>query len=279
MNKLIRLIPEEYCSINTIPSLQEIKDYLKLSDDNWLLSRYPFCNSCHNLYKKNCQKIESYFKIKYSGSTNIKEIRKKVSILFSTGNPCDKKYIDKLEIVLQLFIDCISSRLFHHNICFVLNSSHLSSVNTDTIKTNINHTQFLRELCIILKQLYMNYKTALNNYNFDNDNKIIDNIYDKNKNILNICRNIIKNFGCEEDNKNVDDIFKTNTPVKLSCKLSPLKSRKIKQSRPTKDYRISKQVMERLISETHLSRHSPYKGPFVKPPKFPRYKNFKSYLF
>jgi len=75
MNHLIRDIPKEYCSFETIPSLQEIKDHLKLSDDDWLLSRHPFCDSCHNLYKKNCRKIEIYFKIKSSGSTDIKAIK------------------------------------------------------------------------------------------------------------------------------------------------------------------------------------------------------------
>jgi len=162
----------------------------------------------------------------------------------------------------------------------VLNDSNVSSVNTDIVKTNINHTQFLKELCLIVRVLYLTYKMSIEIYNFDNDTKLQDNIIIKNSKMLNICRIIIKNFGCEEDKKNIDDVFKTEAPIQRKCRLSPLrKSRKIQQSRATKEYRISKEVMEKIIAETPLSKHSPCKGPFVKPPKYPKYKNFKSYLF
>ena len=277
MNKLIRNIPNDICS-TILPSLEEIKEHLKVSEDGWLLSRHPFCDSCHELYKKNCKEIERYFNIKSQGlTTDIEQIRKQLNILISSPNYKNKDYINELETVIRLYISCISSRLYHHNICFVLNENN-NLINTNVVKTNINHNYFLKELCVHVKLLYLNYKTSIQNYNMMHKSKMMDVLY--NENILNICRNIIKQFGDEDDKEYINDIFQTKTSVSLNCKQSPIKKyRKNKQSRVAKGYRISKKLIENLIENTHLSKHSPCKGPFVPPPKYPKYKDFQSYLY
>jgi hypothetical protein len=86
MNKLIGNIPNDTCSTIT-PSLDEIKEHLKVSDDVWLLRRCPSCDSCHELYEKNCKEIERYFNIKSLRVTiDIDQIRKKINILISSPN-------------------------------------------------------------------------------------------------------------------------------------------------------------------------------------------------
>ncbi len=81
------------------------------------------------------------------------------------------------------------------------------------MKTNINHNYFLKDLCVHLKVLYLNYKTSIQIYNMIHNSKLIDVIDNEHNNMLTICRRIIKQLGDEYDKEYINDIFKTKSSI------------------------------------------------------------------
>ena len=233
-----RSVKDEQSSSPRSVKDNEILDYNELSKDNWLISYHPICKSCYNVYKTQCKDIETYLGIKKEGdSLDLKEIHSKIFKIIKQPK-YNIKYIYKLEHIIQLLSDCITSRLFHHNACYTPPSDD-ALINLNVVKSNDDHYGFLKDLSIEFKFIYRHYINAIDYYS-DENNTTYENIFIKYKpNVLDIVRNIIKNYGDAKDKQNIDTIFYTPSKKQLKCLGSPVRNtRKAQQSRVSESYLI-----------------------------------------
>ena len=93
--------------VDIVPSDNEIRKYNELSKEDWM---HPFCKSCYVVYKKQCNDIDIFLDIKKEGNLlNISEIRSKIDT-FIDETIFDQEYLYKLEYIINLLFDCITSR-------------------------------------------------------------------------------------------------------------------------------------------------------------------------
>jgi hypothetical protein len=247
------------CSSDNVPTVDEIIEYNEKSKDGWSVSDHPFCKSCYDVYKRQCKDIETFLGIKKEGILlDLSEIHSKLyKIIKQTEYTVE--YVQKLENIIQLLLDCITSRLYHHNSCYSPPRDD-NLINLNVIKTNNDHYGILKNLSVELKSVYQHYKGVISTFNILNKPKRVNIFQEYKLNSLNIVRNIIKNYGTSEDQEDIDLIFDTPSKKQLKCKGSPLKkTRRAQQSRTDESYLIYKEDMDRI-----LKNHPPKPRSFRK---------------
>jgi hypothetical protein len=250
------------CSSDNVPTDDEIIEYDEKSKDGWSVSDHPFCKSCYDVYKRQCKDIETFLGIKKEGNLlDLQEIHSKID-QFIDNPRYNKEYLQKLEMIIGLLFDCITSRLYHHNSCYSPPSDY-TLINLNVKKANDDHYGLLKNLSVILKDLYQHYTYYITRFN-KKYKTTHENIFLKHKSgKINIVRNIIKNYGDSEDMHDIDSIFFTSSQKQQKCLRSPnMITRRAQQSRTNESYLISKEDVDRI-----LKNHPPKPRSFRKKSK------------
>jgi len=261
MKKKIKTVDEIVeCSTDNVPLDEQsssprsvkhdkIREYDRPSNGDWTVSYHPFCKSCYEVYKTQCKEIETYFDIKNnSKELDLPKIKSKIDIIIDK-HVFDQEYLHKIERIIDLLFDCITSRLFHHNSCYGPPSDD-TFINLNVVKSNEEHYIFLKNLSVVLKRVYVYYVWFITELN-EKYEALYENIFLKYKPCkIDIVRNIIKNYGDAKDKQNIDTIFNTPSKKQLKCKGSPIrKTRMAQQSRVSESYLIYKEDMDRILKK------------------------------